>query len=56
MVGAGIYGPELGRSIAKEKFAIFGYMGGIYLIGIIMILFLFIKFGFKNKSTSQSFL
>ena len=25
---AGLYGPEMGRSEAKEAFAIFGYMGG----------------------------
>ncbi len=36
---AGIYGPLIGRSQAKEKFAIFGYMGGIYLVGLIFLLF-----------------
>lgn len=32
---AALYGPEMGRSEAKETFAIFGYMGGVYLIGIL---------------------
>jgi hypothetical protein len=31
---AGIYGPEMGRDEAKEAFAIFGYMGGIFLLGV----------------------
>lgn len=30
---AGMYGPEMGRSEAKEAFAIFGYMGGLFLVG-----------------------
>lgn len=30
---AAIYGPEMGRSEAKEAFAFFGYMGGVFLIG-----------------------
>jgi len=30
---AGIYGPEMGRAEAKEAFAIFGYMGGLFLLG-----------------------
>ncbi len=30
---AGIYGPEMGRSEAKEAFAVFGYMGGLFLLG-----------------------
>ena len=30
---AGIYGPEMGRTEAKEAFAIFGYMGGVFLLG-----------------------
>lgn len=37
---AAIYGPEMGRSEAKETFAIFGYMGGLYLVGIIYALYL----------------
>ncbi len=30
---AGIYGPEMGRTEAKEAFAILGYMGGLFLVG-----------------------
>lgn len=37
---AALYGPEMGRDEAKETFAIFGYMGGVYLIGIIYALYL----------------
>lgn len=37
---AAIYGPEMGRSEAKEAFAIFGYMGGVYLLGILFTLYL----------------
>lgn len=32
---AGMYGPEMGRSEAKEAFAIFGYAGGLFLVGSI---------------------
>ena len=37
---AALYGPEMGRDEAKEAFAIFGYMGGLYLLGIIYALYL----------------
>jgi hypothetical protein len=37
---AAIYGPEMGRDQAKEAFAIFGYMGGVYLVGILFTLYL----------------
>lgn len=37
---AALYGPEMGRNEAKEAFAIFGYMGGVYLLGVIYTLFL----------------
>ena len=42
---AGIYGPEMGRDEAKETFAIFGYMGGLFLIGIVWTLVL----GFRGE-------
>ena len=32
---AGIFGPEWGRAEAKEFFAFFGYMGGVYLVTVI---------------------
>lgn len=37
---AGIYGPEMGRSEAKEAFALFGYMGGLFLVGTLWTLVL----------------
>src|SRR5690606_35080389 len=37
---AAIYGPEMGRDQAKEAFAIFGYMGGVFLVGIFFTLYL----------------
>jgi len=37
---AAIYGPHLGRSVAKEKFVVFGYMGGVFLLGLILTLIL----------------
>ncbi len=40
---AGIYGPEMGRSEAKEAFAIFGYMGGLFLVGSLWTLVLSLK-------------
>jgi len=35
---AGIYGPEMGRNQAKEAFSIFGYMGGLFLLGSFLVL------------------
>ncbi len=41
---AGLYGPEIGRSEAKEAFALFGYMGGVFLLGGIHSLYLAVKY------------
>lgn len=41
---AGIYGPEMGRTEAKEAFAIFGYMGGLFLLGGLYTMFLSLKY------------
>lgn len=41
---AGLYGPEMGRHEAKEAFAIFGYMGGVFLLGGIYTTLLAIKY------------
>jgi hypothetical protein len=46
---AGIYGPEMGRSEAKEAFAFFGYMGGVYLLSIVATMIVI----FKNKWKSS---
>lgn len=37
---AAMYGPEIGRSVAKEKFAVFGYMGGVFLLGLLFLMIL----------------
>lgn len=36
---AAIYGPSWGRGVAKEKFAIFGYMGGVYLLSVLVLVY-----------------
>lgn len=41
---AGIYGPVMGRSEAKEAFEIFGWMGGFFLIGLILSMILVAKY------------
>jgi hypothetical protein len=48
---AGIYGPEMGRNEAKEAFAVFGYMGGVFLVGGILALFLGVRYPFKKLLT-----
>jgi hypothetical protein len=45
---AAIYGPEMGRSAAKEAFAIFGYMGGVFLLGLILSLYMALKYRLKE--------
>lgn len=45
---AAIYGPEMGREVAKEKFAVFGYMGGLFLVGLILSLYMAIKYRLKE--------
>jgi len=39
-----IYGPEMGREVAKEAFAIFGYMGGVFLLGLFLSLYMALKY------------
>jgi hypothetical protein len=50
---AGIYGPEMGRSEAKEAFAIFGYMGGLFLVGGLGTLALGLRYEFKGQASSK---
>lgn len=45
---AAIYGPEIGRDQAKEAFAVFGYMGGIFLVGLIFTLYLTVTKPFNS--------
>jgi hypothetical protein len=46
---AGIYGPEMGRSEAKEAFALFGYMGGLFLVGGVWTLVLALTSKMKQE-------
>jgi hypothetical protein len=45
---AGIYGPEMGRTEAKEAFAVFGYMGGVFLLGCLLTMAMTVKYDFEN--------
>jgi hypothetical protein len=51
---AAIYGPELGRETAKEKFAFFGYMGGAFLIGVILTLFMSLKYSLHSQQKQHN--
>jgi hypothetical protein len=46
---AAMYGPILGRTEAKEAFAIFAYGGGVYLVGLILLIALVAKYPLKFK-------
>ena len=46
---AAIYGPVIGRGAAKEKFAVFGYMGGVFLLGLFLLLYLIAKYPMKMQ-------
>ncbi len=46
---AALYGPEMGRSEAKEAFAILGYMGGLFLVGGLWILVLTLTCKLKSN-------
>lgn len=45
---AAIYGPEMGREAAKETFAVFGYMGGLFLLGLVLTLYMALKYRLKE--------
>lgn len=47
---AGIYGPIWGRSVAKENFAIFAYMGGVFLAGTLLTTYLASRYSLVKKS------
>ncbi len=47
---AAIYGPSMGRSEAKESFAFLGYTGGLFLLGLILLLFMIIKYPLKFQN------
>ena len=50
---AAMYGPIMGRTEAKESFAIFGYMGGVFLVGLIIAIVLFTKYPFRFQKFHQ---
>jgi hypothetical protein len=45
---AGIYGPEMGRNEAKEAFALLGYMGGLFLAGGVLSMYLGLRHELKD--------
>ena len=49
---AAIYGPIIGRGVAKEKFAIFGYMGGVYLVCVLTMIYLLSRYSLGNSKNA----
>ncbi len=45
---AGIYGPAMGRDEAKEAFAVFGYAGGLFLLGILLTMALVARYELRE--------
>jgi hypothetical protein len=50
---AAMYGPEMGRHEAKEAFAFFGYMGGVFLVGTLLILALSLRYPLHLKLAGE---
>ena len=50
---AALYGPEMGRHEAKEAFALFGYMGGVFLVGVLGATYLAVKYPFPGLSLNK---
>ena len=46
---AAMYGPEMGRHEAKEAFAVFGYSGGLFLLGVLLTLGLAAKYEIRES-------
>jgi len=44
---AALYGPLLGRDAAKEKFALLGYMGGVFMLAVVLVAILLAKYPVK---------
>lgn len=44
---AGMYGPVMGRSEAKEAFRFLGYTGGLFLVGAMLLFYLSVRY--KSK-------
>jgi len=51
---AGIYGPSMGRSAAKESFALFGYMGGVFLVGVAFSIYLVARYPLRDFLKNES--
>ena len=51
---AGMYGPVMGRAVAKEQFAVFGYMGGLFLVGALMTLLLALRYPVQFTHASKN--
>lgn len=51
---AGMYGPTMGRSEAKEAFAIFGYAGGLVLTGLLLAAYLLLRYGLMTSIKEYS--
>ncbi len=50
---AAIYGPIMGRHEAKEAFSVFGYMGGVFLLGLFILLFALIKYPLQSLEQNK---
>ena len=47
---AALYGPEIGRHAAKEQFAIFGYMGTVFFVGVFLTMGMILFCPLKKSS------
>lgn len=48
-----MYGPSLTREVAKEKFSVFGYMGGVFLVGVMIVFFLIARYDLKLSQNQE---
>ncbi len=51
---AGIYGPGMGRTEAKEAFSFFGYMGGLFLLGGLYSIVLALRYDLGEVSKNST--
>ena len=47
---AGMFGPTMGSSEAKEAFTIVAYSGGLVLLGLLLTAYLLLRYGLKTAS------
>lgn len=50
---AAIYGPIMGRTEAKEAFAFFGYMGGVFLVGLLILIYTIIRYPVNFSASNK---